>query len=425
MKIKIPKTPHWGQREILDYPARFKIVNCGRRWGKSLGGLFFVLESCVKKFEQTKRKIRAWIIAPTFPLVREDWLLAEELWKDLITKKNKTEMHLELLNLFDIEFKSAEREDEGLRGAGIDVALLDECARISQKAWQAGIRPSLSDREGVAMFISTPKGKNWFYSLFLRGQSSDKHYKSWRHTSKDSPYFSIEEYNQAKKELPELVFQQEFEAEFLEDEAIVFRGVEKCKTPWLPQDKQAKTGYEYVIGLDLARATDFTVITVFDLFQKRVCDFERFQDILWNLQKERVKNFAYKYNHAQIVMDSTGVGDPIYEDLVRFGLNVIPINFTHEIKNHIIEKLILAIEQQLITFPDIPQLIEELKAFTYKISPMRRIIYGAPEGFYDDCVISLALAIWEVDLWRRYLPKKEPTSLYRDDFGLEKSPMAA
>jgi len=349
-------------------------------------------------------KVRVWVVAPTFDLVREDWIVSLDYFKDLITNKNIAEHRLELLKALTIEYKSAEREDEGLRAAGIDFALLDECARIPQRAWEAGIRPALSDKQGKAVFISTPKARNWFFDLFIRGQSNNPEWQSWKFSSKDNPYFPAQEFEQARKELPERIFKQEFEAEFLEDEARVFSGVNRCIGGEL---QEPKGGFEYTLGVDLAKTEDFTVLTCFSKYDKRVVAFERFNEISWSLQKQKISFLAKKYNNAEIVIDATGVGDPIYEDLLREGLRIIPYKFTNENKSRLIEKLILAIEQRLIGFPEIGPLKQELESFTYEVSKFGNIKYCAPVGQYDDCVISLGLAIWPVDLYTKYIPQRE------------------
>lgn len=356
-------------------------------------------------------RVRAWVVAPTYDLVREDWNMSLDYFKSSISDKNITEHRLELIKNLTVEYKSAEREDEGLRAAGLDFCLLDECARIHHRAWEAGIRPALADRQGKAVFISTPKARNFFFDLFQRGQVPNPDWQSWRFLSKDNPYFPLEEFEIARKELPERIFRQEFEAEFLEDEARVFTGVNRCIGGEL---QEPKVGYEYSLGADLAKTEDFTVLTVFSKYDKRVVAFQRFNEISWALQKQKIIHSAKKYNNAEVIIDSSGVGEPIYEDLAREGLRITPYKFTNESKKQVIEKLILAIEQKLIGYPNIEQLKLELQSFTYEVSRFGNVRYCAPAGQFDDCVISLALAIWPVDLYAKYLPQKQDA--YSDNY---------
>ena len=143
------------------------------------------------------------------------------------------------------------------------------------------------------------------------------------------------------------------------------------------------------MGVDLAKYIDFTVITVLNE-QNQLVYFDRFQQLDWVFQKKMIKQVADIYK-ANVVLDSTGLGDPIFDDLSRTGMNVLSYKITIQSKKELIENLSLMIQQQKITFPDIPELINELKIFGYK-QLERGFQYSAPEGYHDDCVISLALA---------------------------------
>lgn len=173
-------------------------------------------------------------------------------------------------------------------------------------------------------------------------------------------------------------------------------------------------GLHYTIGVDLARKEDFTVITVLNREQNHVDYVYRSQQRSWNEVKAQIKAISKKYNHGLVVPDATGVGDPIVEDLVRDGVpvyhhhktrdsdNEVPgVQFTNANKENMIERLKVAIEQGLITYPFFEPLIFELEDFEAVMLPSRRYRYQAPEGRHDDCVISLALALWGVD-WEHY-----------------------
>ncbi len=151
-------------------------------------------------------------------------------------------------------------------------------------------------------------------------------------------------------------------------------------------------GESFHIGVDLAKYMDFTVITVLDRKGDLVY-FDRFNKIDWNLQKERIRFISKKYP-GKIVLDSTGVGDPIYDELRKDGLNVEGYRFTSPSKEQLINNLSMVIEQELVHLDDIPELINELEIFEYQITPSRNLKMSAPEGYHDDCVISLALAAW-------------------------------
>lgn len=407
------------QEEIENDEHRFRVVSCGRRWGKSLMAMREAFNMLVKKYLLIRQQIRGWIVAPTFPLVREDWLISESLLKDAITNKKQTEMKMEFKPFGFIEFKSAERDDEGLRGAGLDFAVIDEASRVSRKAWEYGIRPALSDKLGRALFISTPKGRNWFYELYLQGKKQKEFSEviSWQYPTYTNPFFPMSEWDTIKRTTPEMILKQEYLAEFLEDEASVFKNIYKCLRGLL-EDYQ-KNQY-YTIGIDLGKANDWTVITVIKNSNAQLVDLCRMREIDWSLQKKQIIAISHKYKNSVVYIDSTGLGDPIEEDLRKSGVNTKAYKFTNETKQELIEQLVVAIEQGLIGIPNCIEtqfLIDELKAFSYEVLPSGRIRYEAPEGLHDDGVISLGLAvrgIWHL-LYKDESPQKEKEEMTFDD----------
>ena len=342
---------------------------------------------------QTKRKQRVWVVAPTFPLVREDWMTAEVLLRDAITDKKQTERRMDFQPYGFIEFKSADRGADGLIGAGLDGCIVDEAKLVSKEAWEQGLRPALADKKGRALFISTPKGRNYFYDLFLKGRNgTDKEWKSWQYPTNTNPYFPKSEWEVIRQTTPDMIFKQEYLADFLENEATVFKNIERCLrgTFEQPDDKEY-----YTVGVDLGKAEDFTVITVMKNKTCQVVDVYRMNQVDWSLQKKIILGFAKRYKHSLFYVDSTGLGDPIEEDLRASGVNTKDYKFTSASKQELIEQLIVAIEQGLIGIPvcvSTQFLIDELKAFSYDITKSGHVRYSAPEGLHDDGVISLGLA---------------------------------
>src|SRR3990167_1434973 len=413
--------PHRLQKEILLDNHRFRVLSCGRRWGKSILAMRGIFEMIYQKWVQTRKQQRGWIVAPTFPLVREDWMLAEQVLKDAITDKKITDMRMDLDPFGFIEFKSAEREDEGLRGAGIDFCVVDEASRVSRKSCEMGIRPALSDKEGKCIFISTPKGRNWFYELYVKGQSPNEEIKSWQHPTFSNPFFPQLEWNVILETTPELILRQEYYADFLEDDATVFKNLSKCLRGSL---EIAQPDKKYSIGIDLGKSIDWTVITVIRESDAQLVHIYRINKVDWSLQKQHIKMICSQYRNALCYIDSTGLGDPIEEDLRNWGINTRGFKFSNSSKQQLIERLIVTIEQGLIGIPDCSAtkfLIEELKAFTYEILPSARLRYTAPEGLHDDGIMSLALALSGMSyaLYKKQeekktnLPKNSPAELER------------
>jgi hypothetical protein len=313
---------------------------------------------------------------------------------DVIASINKTEHRIALTNGAVLEWRSADNETS-LRGAGLNFLIVDEAARVKDESWHA-LRPCLSDTLGKAILISTPKGHNWFYHLFLRGQDPlQTDYRSWQFPSSDNPYFPPDESQTAQSELFQPVFQQEYLAQFIDDASSVFRNVLACATAGFRDPLPA---HSYFLGVDLARQVDFTVLCVLDATSRSVVAFDRFHQIDWSLQKARVASLARRYNDALILLDSSGLGDPILEDLRNLGLRVEGITLTSESKRQLINHLAILLEEQTISFPPIPELISELQAYTYDLLPSGSLRFSAPSGLHDNSVIALALACYPLSM---------------------------
>lgn len=396
LEIAIPYEPQDYQAEIHFHPARFRVVDIGRRGGKTETAENEVIRRAV---ENPSLQYPYWLVGPTFRQVKAiNWTrLKALLVNDPKWKFNEQELYAEHpIIKTRIELKGSDNEDS-LRGVGLSGVVMDECASTKANVWPEIIRPMLADRKGWALFISTPKGRNWFYDLYIKGLGEDPNWKSWKYPTSVNKYISQEEIDQAKKDMSERLFRQEFLAEFLDDETGVFKRVRSCIVGNL---EQPVIGRFYVMGVDLAKTEDFTVLTVIDSVTRQVVAFERFQDISWREQKVRIQRLARSYNNALCLIDSTGVGDPILEELQQSGVSCEGYKFSNESKTRLIEQLQIAIEGRSITFPAIEELTEELMNYEYSITDHGRVTYSAPGGKHDDCVISLALAVWGI---RSYL----------------------
>jgi hypothetical protein len=389
MKI-LGYAPREDQRVIFTSPARFLIMDAGRRWGKTITGLNWLLASaCAGPGEN-------WWVAPIYSqskMAFRRFLLAARKGDAAAAFKSvsHSELRIEMINGAAIQFKSADNP-ENLRGEGLARVVIDEAARVQRSAWDEVLRPSVSDTGGKVLFISTPKGKNWFFELWGRGQDPlQKEFKSWKKRTADNPKVPAEDIEQARQSLPVDVFNQEYLAEFLENQAGVFRNIGACSTS-APTDPV--NGASYVAGLDLARLTDFTVLTILDDKGRQVF-MDRFNLLDWAIQKRRVIDVIKRYNNAALLLDSTGIGDPIYEDLRTAGLNVDGYKFTSESKGRLIESLMLAFEKGEIRILNDPTQRNELDIYEYTMNRSGSVSYNAPDGYHDDCVIALALAWWK------------------------------
>jgi phage FluMu gp28-like protein len=332
---------------------------------------------------------RAWWVAPVMDQAARVFAEVADRMHAIIRKKSLTDRRITLRNGSEMEFKSA-HEPDNLRGTGLDYLVVDEAADVAEDAYFSCLRPALSDRQGKAVFISTPKGRNWFFRFFVKGQDpAEPEYESWRFSTWANPYIDPSE-QEAAREVPEHVYRQEYEADFLEDELAVFRNVKSLAGATL---RGPRAGERYSFGLDLGKAQDFTVIVGIETTRREMVYFERFRGLSYSAQKERIAEAALTYG-ARITMDSTGVGEPIFDDLRRDGLDVAAYRFTEESKTRLVENLIVETEARRVGIADLPALVGELEAFRYRMNRSGRISYEAPAGMHDDCVMALALAVW-------------------------------
>jgi phage FluMu gp28-like protein len=272
------------------------------------------------------------------------------------------------------------------------------------------VMTTLTQTRGRAIIISTPKGRAWFYDVYEKGRKTnddgtprfskdlpDPH-AEWFSISlptASNPYVSPEAIEEARKNLPEDVFRQEYEALFLLESAGVFKNIRGCIRGML---EKPQPGRRYVMGVDLARLRDYSVLIIMDRARKHVVYFERFNKIRWEVQYFRIIQAAKLYNNACVSIDSTGIGDPIVSALEGAGLSLEPYKIGGSTaKQQLIEKLRINIEQERISYPALFDLISELESYEYKMGDGNVVKYSAPSGKHDDCVIALALANWVVD----------------------------
>ncbi len=388
---------HNKQKEIfLQDQDKHKVIVKGRRFGLTKGAAnYFILKmlegaSPLLWVDTIHSNIDRYVERYFIPVLRQ---LPASLWQ---WRQQKKELRV-LESVCD--FRSADIP-ENIEGFGYKIIFLNEAGIIlkDEYLWHNAIEPMILDYCGKVIIGGTPKGCNLFYTLYLRAQERDD-WKAYHYTTYDNPYLQKEEIDRIVSEMPERVVRQEIYAKFLEDNAGVFRNVRKCIKGQLEEPQKDKT---YVIGWDPAKYQDFSVITVMDREERRVVWFERFNNVDYAIQLARLEAIAKKYNDAYVVMDCTGVGDPLLEQAKRRGLQVEGYQFTNTTKQNLIDNLIVAIEQEEISFPEIKPLINELELFEYEMTKAGNIKYSAPEGYHDDCVISLALAVYGL---KRYYGK--------------------
>ncbi len=230
------------QQTVFQDKTRFKVVAAGRRCGKSrMAAVTLLIEGL--KCPQGSAVL---YVSPTMGQSRQIiWDLLLDLGREVIQSSHVNNLDITLINGARIYVRGADRPDT-LRGVSLTYAVLDEVADIKPEAWEQVIRASLSDKRGRALFIGTPKGRNWFYDTFKLGESEDDpDWKSWHFTTADNPLIDQAEIESAKKTLSSFAFKQEYMASFTNAGSDIF------KEEWIKYGEEPEHG-SYYIAVDLA-----------------------------------------------------------------------------------------------------------------------------------------------------------------------------
>jgi Terminase RNaseH-like domain/Terminase large subunit, T4likevirus-type, N-terminal len=385
-EIKLQLTAlHPAQLQVTQQAKRFNVVCCGRRWGKTVLGMDRLIHPALQG------KPVAWF-APNYRLLAEVWRELQATLGPVITRTNQQEWRIELRGGGVVEMWSLDSPDSG-RGRAYSVVVVDECAMVPDlnQAWLQTIRPMLTDYQGHAWFLSTPKGMNYFKALFDRGQDPERpDWASWQMPTAGNPRIDPDEIASARLDLTEAAFSQEYLAQFVNWEGSVFRRVGEAAIA-VPRT-QPEAGHHYVIGCDWGRSNDYTVFVVLDTTARTVVAMDRSNRVDYALQCGRLRALYDFWNPRQVIAEQNSIGQAVIEQLTRDGLRIQPFTTTNASKAQAVEALALAFERSEIRILNDAVLVSELVAYQAERLPSGLMRYGAPCGQHDDCVMALAIA---------------------------------
>lgn len=374
-----------GQQTVLDSPARFKVVACGRRWGKTMMGQRAVIAMALDGGT-------AWWVMPSYRMADDVWRSLKGTLADYWDSKNEQQKLIIMPGGGSLRVRSGDDPDS-LRGPSLDLAVLDEAAFLRESVWTSALRPTLSDRRGKAMFLSTPKGiGNWFHRVYGYGLDPTRsEWQSWQFPTAANPLIPPDEIEAARRDLPERVFRAEYLAEFTDDAGGVFRNVLQCATAAMLSAPEL--GHQYALGIDWGRV-DFSVAIVIDVTDQKMVAMDRFNGVGWALQRGRLAALAATWKPTAIWAEENSIGGPNIEALRAEGLPVYAFTTTNTSKNELINSLALALERGRLRIVPDPVLLHELQSYTLERLPSGRFRYSAPPGGNDDTIIALALAYY-------------------------------
>lgn len=396
MKINYTRPPLYSyQTAILNSPARYTVCIAATKSGKTACHIVWLFEQALK----CKKNQSVWWVAPSFAQAKIAYgRMKEQITSKEIFKVNESSLIITLITGVKICFKTAEKPDN-LYGDDVYAFVFDEFTRAREAAWWA-LRSTITSTGGPGKFIGNAKGqKNWGWKLFTRAKERDNiknggQYEVFKITAYDAadagmmtkdgrPF--IEEIEEARRDLPESVFNELYLAEASEEGSNPF-GVTHIAGCIRPISTLPTICY----GSDVAKSIDWNVIIGLDK-NATVSDFRHFQKS-W---EHTINDLVALPAGVPLTIDSTGVGDPIFE-LVAKSRNddVEGYVFTQKSKQRLIEGLALAVQKNQVFFPN-GIIRDQMESFEYRYT-RTGVVYSAPEGEHDDAVCALALA------WHRW-----------------------
>lgn len=437
--VQVNYVEHDGQKEISKVlsanfcslsPASLVIIAASRGWGKTL----YLCCSLLAPFlDQNPNKSVMWV-APSYLVAMtpvEDVFRGfnEETGERYIPEFDQEGNRvwsfsnpasgptLKWWNGATVVFRSADSPDS-IVSKGFNLIIIDEAAIIQERVFTQQIMGT-ARKAGVKIFmITSPRGKKHFtHRIFLRGQDkADTDVLSFQQPFWKNPYFSPI-LKRLMSMLPAWLKAQEYDAEFVDDGDSIFKNIDSilhgpeiafdsaqqdwskpvtdCKIETFTGviDRKAKDR-TFVVGLDLAKSIDFTVFTVIDMETGELMLYKRINKEDYRNVLQMAESICNTYNQADLIYDATGVGAGLGDMLSNYNVTATPFVFTNDSKVEIVNTLILSIEHQELSLPNIQEIRKELSAFTYTLTKTGKISYNAPPGFHDDIVASLAMANW-------------------------------
>ena len=372
--------------------AYFNIFCCSRQFGKSV-----LLSQLMLNDAINNRGAKLLYTSPILAQARKAYADLYNLIapSNILKEYNKSELILKFINGSEIKFVGTDNADS-LRGLSITYMYCDEFQFYKVGAWENVLRPMLSVAGKKVYIASTPRAKgSLFHTMYMKGQMGEDRYFSIHKDYRDNPLANTIEVEDARLNLPELIFRCEYLAEFIDNGGEVFKNISNCSI--LNTFKPPSPNERYYAGLDLARQHDFTVLTIMNE-KKEVVYVYRDNKKEWDIIMRNIIYYLKYYNVKKCLVETNNIGDVVFDMLKKGGAGniIIPFSTTNKSKQDIIEKLIVQFENMNIRIPSnilFPPLFQELSSFTYKYNPRTRTVkYEAPTGIHDDCVISLALA---------------------------------
>ena len=384
-------SPHEGQRKVIEGFAdsihKFGVVSTGRQYGKSL-----LASNLLVYWLLNNNGARGGWVSPIYGQAKKVYKEIVKACKDVITGHNGSDLIITFSNGATIQFLSAERYDS-IRGFSFNYLVIDEAAFVRREALQEAILPTLTAIGKKCLIISTPKGRgNWFYEWHLRGTTQNDDYISFEGLSRENPYADQSFILEQKNSLPIDIYQQEYEAKFVDGGNDVFTNLDlTCILDGWPTISRNE---RYYFGVDTGLSQDFSVLAI-------ISESGTLHSVV-RVNGESIRDIARKYindirrfPNISGYVETNGIGAAMFGELREDIRTARGFNTSNDSKVKMIRGLIQDMQEGSIQLPSkklLPELYQELASYTYKLGENGKIKFSHPPGGHDDIVMALAIA---------------------------------
>lgn len=393
--------PHMGQRMVIRNSKRLNWLRAGRRWRKTTLLMSIAVEAAL-------RGEAVFWGAPTYKQFLTAWHEFRRAVGETCTfKKNDQEIWFPTGGT--VILRSMDSPDNA-RGLTAYLAVLDEAPFMAEEAYYEVVKPMLLDTQGPLWALGTPNGRNWYWRETIAA-NDDPDAATWqiptvgcriegdhlyreRHPF-ENPDIPFGEMERLFATMPADVFRQEFLAEFMDMSGSVFRNIRaNLYSPNGDDPVKKHKGHMKILTADWARHNDYTVFDVGCGDCHVELEMDRFSEIDYATQRERLKTLYEKWEPEIVLAEANAMGEPVIEQLWEDGIAVQGWWMSAQSKPGLIRTLATALERGSWKFLDDKQATLELEAYEQKISATSgHASYSAPKGMNDDTVIARALLV--------------------------------
>ena len=305
------KKPHSDKQKTLIVTDDNLAIFAGRRYGKTDALVQRIFYQMLKKPGLYWWTGISWQSASMKRAEREITKIARQILIGMGLKEreyiNRSKHEIKIPGLGEIWLRTADNPSS-LAGEGIRGAVVDEFSLMREIVWTEYIQATLLDYQGWVAFAGVPKGNNWAAKLW-RGSATWDGWQQVHATSYDNPFIQAKDIDAIKNIVPEHIFNQEYLAQIVSGEGMVFRNVTECaNSAWLDAPLR---DVQYIGSVDVADANDYTVVSVWDVKSKAEVHKDRYRRVGYNVLEDRLEAVYNKFGMSSMVVEDNSIGEPV------------------------------------------------------------------------------------------------------------------